>query len=138
VVPHEERPGDRGDHAHPGFGELDDPVVAHVRAELGAGELIVGAALSRNMPVRGTRLGAQRLAHTSNRIQPLEENMPEVYVHAVKGRTLEQKRALIKDITDAVVRNFAAPIDAVTVTIVEADAASKAKGGVLFSERAPK
>jgi 4-oxalocrotonate tautomerase len=114
-----------------------------VRAELGAGELIVGAARHRQGHIaeyagRGTRLGAQRLAHASNRIQPLEENMPEVYVHAVKGRTLEQKRALIKDITDAVVRNFAAPIDAVTVTIVEADAASKAKGGVLFSERAPK
>jgi len=68
----------------------------------------------------------------------LEDNMPEVYVHAVKGRTLEQKRALIKDITDAVVRNFAAPIDAVTVEIVEADPTSKAKGGVLFSERAPR
>jgi 4-oxalocrotonate tautomerase len=63
--------------------------------------------------------------------------MPEVYVHAVKGRTQEQKRALIKDITDAVVRNFAAPIDAVTVEIVEADPTCKAKGGVLFSERAP-
>ena len=30
--------------------------------------------------------------------------MPEVYVHAVEGRTLEQKRALVRDITDAVVR----------------------------------
>jgi len=68
----------------------------------------------------------------------VEDNMPEVYVHAVKGRTLEQKRALIKDITDAVVRNVAAPIDAVTVEIVEADPTSKAKGGVLFSERAPR
>jgi 4-oxalocrotonate tautomerase len=63
--------------------------------------------------------------------------MPEIYVHAVKGRTLEQKRALIKDITDAVVRNFNAPIDAVTVEIVEAEPTAKAKGGVLFSERAP-
>ena len=66
-----------------------------------------------------------------------EGNMPEVYVHAVKGRTLEQKRALIKDITDAVVRNFNAPADAVTVEIVEAEPTSKAKGGVLFSERPP-
>jgi len=74
---------------------------------------------------------------TDTQVLNLEDNMPEVYVHAVKGRTLEQKRALIKDITDAVVRNFAAPIDAVTVTIVEADPTTKAKGGVLFSERAP-
>lgn len=61
--------------------------------------------------------------------------MPEVYIHAVKGRTFEQKRALIKDVTDAVVRNFNVPIDAVTVEFVEADPTSKAKGGVLFSER---
>jgi 4-oxalocrotonate tautomerase len=67
-----------------------------------------------------------------------EDIMPEVYVHAVKGRTFEQKRALIKDITDAVVRNFAVPIDAVLVEIVESDPASKAKGGVLFSERPPR
>jgi 4-oxalocrotonate tautomerase len=61
--------------------------------------------------------------------------MPEVYVHAVKGRTPEQKKALMKDITEAVVKNFGAPADAVVVTIVEAEPASKAKGGVLFSER---
>lgn len=61
--------------------------------------------------------------------------MPEIYVHAVKGRTPEQKRGLIKDITDAVVRNFGVPADAVIVELVEADPASKAKGGVLFSER---
>jgi 4-oxalocrotonate tautomerase len=64
-----------------------------------------------------------------------ESRMPEVYVHAVKGRTLEQKRALIKDITDAVVRNFAVPIEAVMVEIVESEPTAKAKGGVLFSER---
>ncbi len=61
--------------------------------------------------------------------------MPEVYVHAAKGRTAEQKRGLLKDITDAVVRNFGVPADAVTVTIVEADLDLKSKGGVLFSER---
>ena len=39
--------------------------------------------------------------------------MPEVYVHAIEGRTKEQKRALIKDITDAVVKNFDVTADAV-------------------------
>jgi 4-oxalocrotonate tautomerase len=63
-----------------------------------------------------------------------DAQMPEVYVHAVKGRTLEQKRALVKDITDAVVKNFSVPIDAVVVEIVETDPTAKAKGGVLFSE----
>ena len=61
--------------------------------------------------------------------------MPEIYVHAVKGRSLDQKRALVKDITDAVVKNFGAPADAVVVTIVESEAVSKSKGGVPFSER---
>ena len=61
--------------------------------------------------------------------------MPEVIVYAMEGRTLEQKRGLVKDITDAVVKNFGAPIDAVTVQLVECPPSSKAKGGILFSER---
>src|SRR5262249_60501064 len=60
--------------------------------------------------------------------------MPEIYVHAVKGRTLDQKRALVKDITDAAVKNFSVPVEAVTVEIVESEPTAKAKGGVLFSE----
>jgi 4-oxalocrotonate tautomerase len=63
-----------------------------------------------------------------------EIDMPEIYVHAVKGRTLEQKRGLIKDITDAVVKNFSVPVEAVMVEIVESEPTAKAKGGVLFSE----
>jgi 4-oxalocrotonate tautomerase len=42
---------------------------------------------------------------------------------------------LVKDITDAVVRNFSVPAEAVVVQIVESAKTSKAKGGVLFSER---
>jgi 4-oxalocrotonate tautomerase len=61
--------------------------------------------------------------------------MPEVYVHAVEGRTIEQKRALVKDITDAVVRHFGAAPDRVMVQIVESPKENKAKGGVLFSDR---
>ena len=61
--------------------------------------------------------------------------MPEVFVHAVEGRTPEQKRALMKEITDAVVRNFGAPPEAVVVTIVESPKVNKAKAGVPFSER---
>jgi 4-oxalocrotonate tautomerase len=61
--------------------------------------------------------------------------MPEIIVYAIEGRSLEQKRGLVKDITDAVVRNFAVPVEAVVVQIVESAKSSKAKGGVLFSER---
>ena len=60
--------------------------------------------------------------------------MPEIYVHAVKGRTLEQKKALVKDITDAVVKHFATTPDAVVISIIETEPTSKSKGGVLFSD----
>jgi len=61
--------------------------------------------------------------------------MPEVIVYAVAGRTPEQKKGLMKDITDAVVKNFGVKIEAVTVQIVEAPKTDKAKGGVPFTER---
>jgi 4-oxalocrotonate tautomerase len=63
--------------------------------------------------------------------------MPEIYVYAVEGRSIDQKRSLVKDITDAVVRNFKVKPDAVMVQIVESSKESKAKGGVLFSDRMP-
>lgn len=61
--------------------------------------------------------------------------MPEVIVYALEGRTLDQKRGLVKDITDAVMKNFGAKQDDVTIQIVECPRTDKAKGGVLFSER---
>jgi len=60
--------------------------------------------------------------------------MPEVVVYALGGRTLDQKRALMKDITDAVVRNYKVEPAAVVVTVVESAKEDKMKGGVLFSE----
>ena len=61
--------------------------------------------------------------------------MPEVIVYAVEGRTAAQKKGLMKDITDAVVKNFGSAIDTVTVQILESPKTDKAKGGVPFSER---
>jgi 4-oxalocrotonate tautomerase len=60
--------------------------------------------------------------------------MPEVVVYLLEGRSLEQKRALVKDITDAVVKNLEAPAQAVTVSLIETAKTSKAKAGVLFSD----
>lgn len=61
--------------------------------------------------------------------------MPEVVIHLAEGRTPEQKRALMKDITDAVVKNAGVNADTVTVSIIETPKTHKMKGGVLFSER---
>jgi 4-oxalocrotonate tautomerase len=60
--------------------------------------------------------------------------MPEIVFYALGGRSTEQKRALIKDFTDAVVKNYNVDASAVTVTIVESAKEDKAKGGVLFSD----
>ena len=61
--------------------------------------------------------------------------MPEVYVHAVEGRSLEQKKALMADITQAVMKHFNTPAESVVVTVVESKKSEKMKGGTLFSER---
>ena len=61
--------------------------------------------------------------------------MPEIVVFAAEGRSKDQKRGLVRDLTDAVVKNFGVPAESVTVQIVESSKDSKAKGGVLFSER---
>src|SRR5438270_4949284 len=62
-------------------------------------------------------------------------SMPEVIIELAEGRSVDQKRSLVKDITDAVVRNCNVSPDAVTVIIHENPRTDKAKGGVLFSER---
>ncbi len=64
--------------------------------------------------------------------------MPEIIVHAVEGRSPEVKKALMKDITDAVVKHFEVPAENVVVSIVESKANGKARGGIPFSERVPK
>jgi 4-oxalocrotonate tautomerase len=60
--------------------------------------------------------------------------MPEILVHIVEGRSAEAKKALMKDITDAVVKHFNVPPERVVVQIVESSRDSKSRGGVPFSE----
>lgn len=58
--------------------------------------------------------------------------MPLVTVKAVEGRTIEQKRALVRDITEAVVKNFKTQPEAVIVDIVEYSKENFGKAGKLF------
>ena len=60
--------------------------------------------------------------------------MPEIVVYALEGRSVDQKRGLVKDLTSAMVKNYGVPADVVVVTVVETAKHDKAKGGVLFSE----
>lgn len=60
--------------------------------------------------------------------------MPEIVVHLAAGRPQEQKRGLMKDITDAVVKNLGVQPDRVVVQIVESPKTDKSRGGVPYSE----
>jgi 4-oxalocrotonate tautomerase len=60
--------------------------------------------------------------------------MPEIIVYLAEGRPKEAKKALMKDITDAVVKNFGVPAERVVVQLVESSKDSKARGGIPFSE----
>jgi transcriptional regulator GlxA family with amidase domain len=54
--------------------------------------------------------------------------MAEVYVHAAKGCTLEQKRALVKNITAAVAGTLSIAPEWVAVSIIELDPSVRANG----------
>jgi 4-oxalocrotonate tautomerase len=61
--------------------------------------------------------------------------VPEVTIQIAEGRTLDQKRALVKGLTDAVVNACGVDPEAVIVVIHENPKTDKAKGGVLFCDR---
>ena len=57
--------------------------------------------------------------------------MPSVIIQADEGRTVDQKRGLIKDITEAVCKNFAVPPEAVSILIQEGKKENRGKAGKL-------
>jgi 4-oxalocrotonate tautomerase len=61
--------------------------------------------------------------------------MPEVIINMAAGRTLEQKKALMLEISHAVAKHAGADLENVTVQIVEAPLHDKMKGGKTFVER---
>ncbi|OYU89797.1 MAG: tautomerase [Bradyrhizobiaceae bacterium PARB1] len=62
--------------------------------------------------------------------------MPEVTVNMAAGRTDEQKKGMMLDITQALVKNLGVDAEVVTVQINEAPLHNKMKGGKTFVERA--
>jgi 4-oxalocrotonate tautomerase len=57
--------------------------------------------------------------------------MPLVIVEADEGRTIDQKRGLVKDITAAVCKNFAVTPEAVSIMIKEGKKENRARAGKL-------
>lgn len=60
--------------------------------------------------------------------------MPIVTVSMFEGRTLEQKRAMVKGITEAIADAVSCDIGAVQITIYEVPRHNVAKAGVLVSD----
>ena len=65
-----------------------------------------------------------------------EKTMPEITVSMAEGRTDEQKAGMMRDITQALVKNLGVDAEAVVIQINEAPLRHKMKGGKTFVERA--
>lgn len=61
--------------------------------------------------------------------------MPRIVVQAYEGRTLDQRRHLVRAITDAVVEAYTVSPETVTVVIEEIPDDHTAKAGVLRADR---
>jgi len=60
--------------------------------------------------------------------------MPLVTIKIIEGRNLEQKRGMVKDVTDAIVKNIGCPPTAVQIDIVEMKQENISQGGKLFCD----
>jgi 4-oxalocrotonate tautomerase len=57
--------------------------------------------------------------------------MPLVTIKIIEGRTIEQKRGMVKDVTEAIVKNIGCPPSAVHIDIVDYKQENLAQGGKL-------
>jgi 4-oxalocrotonate tautomerase len=60
--------------------------------------------------------------------------MPTIHVQLFEGRTPEQKRALVKAVTEATVRTLECPPESVDILIHEIKREHWATGGKLWSD----
>ncbi len=64
-----------------------------------------------------------------------EDVVPLIVVKMLEGRSVEQKRRLVREITDVVVKFTGAPEDQVDVIIEDYPKENWAKAGTLFSDK---
>jgi 4-oxalocrotonate tautomerase len=60
--------------------------------------------------------------------------MPLVTIRMIEGRTREQKRGMVKDVTEAIVKNVGCPPQAVSIDIIEYNQENLGQGGKLFCD----
>jgi len=60
--------------------------------------------------------------------------MPVVTIKIIEGRTVEQKRGMVKDVTEAIVKNIGCPPSAVHINIMDLKRENFADGGILLCD----
>lgn len=60
--------------------------------------------------------------------------MPLVTIKVFEGRTMVQKRGIVKDVTEAIVKNIGCKPEAVHIDIVELKKDNLAQGGKLMCD----
>jgi 4-oxalocrotonate tautomerase len=61
--------------------------------------------------------------------------MPSIHVHLFAGRTVDQKRALARALTDATVATLGGKPEAVDIVFIDVERHDWASGGELWSDR---
>lgn len=64
--------------------------------------------------------------------------MPNAYIDGPKIESVETKRALVKEVTDAMEKAYGFPRQAYVVTITESPAENVGVGGILIADRQKK
>jgi 4-oxalocrotonate tautomerase len=64
-----------------------------------------------------------------------EITMPILQVHLLQGRTTEQKRRLVQEVTEAVCRSLDVKADQVRIILSEMDREDYAVGGTLMADK---
>ena len=62
--------------------------------------------------------------------------MPTVHIDLLEGRSLDQKRALVKKVTEAICETAACPPEAVKIILNEMKFDNYAEAGILRSDKA--
>ena len=60
--------------------------------------------------------------------------MPLVTIKIIEGRNIDQKRGMVKDVTQAIVKNIGCPPTAVQIDIIEMKQENISQAGRLFCD----
>jgi len=63
--------------------------------------------------------------------------MPSIRVEMFEGRTVDQKRALVRELTEATMRALGVPAESVDIMLFDIPRHDWATAGTLWSERKP-